>query len=89
MTWGCNGRCGIARFPDTLETLRVGTYSDKHPASSESGMGLPSKFEWKMLLLLYGGYVRELAAASYPHIHGGSGDFPSIAGGACGERRLT
>ena len=32
-------------------------------------MGLPSKFEWKRPLMLRGGYVRELAAASYPHIH--------------------
>ncbi len=54
-----------------------------------SAKGLPSKFEWKMLLLFRGGYVRELAAASYPHIHGGGSDFSSIAGGSCGERRLT
>ena len=32
-------------------------------------------------MLLRGGYVRELAAASDPHIHGDGGDFPSIAGG--------
>ncbi len=56
-----------------------------------AALGLPSKFEWKrpLLLLLRDGYVRELAVASYPHIHGGGGDFPLIAGGACGERRLA
>ncbi len=50
-------------------------------------MGLPSDFVRKVLLLLRSGYVRELAAASYPHIHGGGGDFPCVAGGGCGERR--
>ena len=35
------------------------------------------------------GYVRELAAASYPHIQCGGSDFPGIAGGLCGERRLA
>ena len=38
-------------------------------------MGLPSKFEWKRSLLLRGGYVRELAVASYPHIHGDGDNF--------------
>ncbi len=58
--------------------------------TERSALGLPSKFEWKRpLMLLRGGYVRELAAASYPHIHGGGGDFPCVAGGACGERRLA
>ncbi len=39
-------------------------------------------------MLLHSGYVRELVAASYPHFHCGGGDFPCIAGGVCGERRL-
>jgi len=50
----------------------------------KSELGLPSKFVRKELLLLCGGYVRELAPASYPHIHGGGGDFLCAAGGACG-----
>ena len=54
-----------------------------------SALGLPSDFVRKKLLLLRGGDVRELAAASYPHIHCGGGDFPFIAGGVCGERRLA
>jgi len=53
-----------------------------------SAMGLPSDFVRKVLLLR-SGYVWELAAASYPHIHCGGGDFPCIAGGGCGGRRLT
>ena len=44
-----------------------------------SAEGLPSKFEWERPLLLRGGYVRELAAASHPHIHGGSGDVQRAA----------
>ena len=52
-----------------------------------SAQGLPSDFVRKGPLVLRSGYVRELAAASYPHIHCGVGDFPCIAGGACGERR--
>ena len=40
----------------------------------------------KGLLLLRSGYVRELAAASYPHIQWGDGDFPCIAGGVVGGR---
>ncbi len=52
-------------------------------------LGLPSDFVRKGLLLLRSGYVRELAAASYPHIQCGGGDFPGIAGGVCGERRLA
>ncbi len=54
-----------------------------------SGLGLPSDFVRKGLLLLRSGYVRELAAASYPHIQCGGGDFPFIAGGGCGGWRLT
>ncbi len=54
---------------------------------SMAALGLPSDFVRKGLLLLRSGYVRELAAASYPHIHCGGGDFPFIAGGVCGERR--
>ena len=50
-------------------------------------MGLPSDFVGKRLLLR-SGYVRGLASASYPHIHCGGGDFPCMAGGVCGERRL-
>ncbi len=69
--------------------LRVGTCPDRRPASSTSGSGLPSDFVRKGLLLLRSGYVRELAAASYPHIRCGGGDFPCIAGGGCGGWRLT
>ncbi len=54
-----------------------------------SPSGLPSDFVRKGLLLLRSGDVRELAAASYPHIHCDGGDFPFIAGGVCGERRLA
>ncbi len=36
--------------------------------------------------MLRSGYVRELAAASYPHIQCGGGDFSCIAGGDCGGR---
>ncbi len=53
-----------------------------------SDMGLPSDFEGKRLLLLRCGYVRELAAASYPHIDGGGGNFSYIAGGGSGGWRL-
>ncbi len=52
-----------------------------------SVVGLPSDFVRKGLLLR-SGYVRELAAASYPHIHGSGGDFPCIAGGRGGGWRL-
>ena len=37
----------------------------------KAASGLPSNFVRKRLLLLRGGYVRELAAASYPHIQCG------------------
>ncbi len=63
-----------------------------NPAEREkermSESGLPSDFvgNW---LLLRSGYVRELAAASYPPIQCGGGDFSCIAGGGCGGRRLT
>ncbi len=40
-------------------------------------------------MLLRCGYVWELAAASYPHIHGGGGDFPCIAGGGRGCWRVV
>ncbi len=53
--------------------------------SRMSELGLPSDFVRKGLLLLRGGYVRELAAASYPHIHCGGGDFSGIAGGVCAK----
>ena len=39
-----------------------------------AGLGLPSDFVRKGLVLLLGGYVGDLAAASYPHIHRGGGD---------------
>jgi hypothetical protein len=42
-----------------------------------SELGLPSNFVAKRLLLLRSGYVRELAAASYPHIHCSGGGFLS------------
>ncbi len=45
------------------------------PGSLTSASGLPSDFVRKGLLLLRSGYVRELAAASYPHIQCGGGDF--------------
>ncbi len=51
-------------------------------------MDLPSDLVRKGLLLLGSGYVRGLAAASYPHIQCGGGDFPSLAGGVCGGWRL-
>ena len=54
-----------------------------------SESGLPSNFVRNRLLLLRSGDVRELAAASYPHIQCGGSDFPGIAGGLCGERRLA
>ncbi len=53
-----------------------------------SPLGLRSDFVRKGLLLR-SGYVRDLAAASYPHIQGGGGNFPSLAGGGCGGWRLT
>ena len=55
----------------------------------KSPLGLPSNFVRKGLLWLHSGDVREPAAASYPHIHCGGGDFPCLAGGVCGERRLA
>ncbi len=70
-------------------TARASEGREIAPGWFRAALGLPSKFEWKRPLLLRGGYVRELAVASYPHIHGGGGDFLSIAGGACGERRLA
>ncbi len=39
-----------------------------------SGLGLPSDFVRKGLLLLRSGYVRELAAASYPPIQCDGGE---------------
>ncbi len=51
--------------------------------------GSTIEFREEELLLLRSGYVRELALASYPHIHCGGGDFPFVAGGVCGERRLS
>ncbi len=59
-----------------------------HADAVMSAVGLPSDFVRKGLLVLRSGYVRELAAASYPHIHRGGGDFPFIAGGGCGGWRL-
>ncbi len=65
------------------------------PVSGESrpdrlvGFGSTIEFREEELLLLRSGYVRELALASYPHIHCGGGDFPFVAGGVCGERRLS
>ncbi len=53
-----------------------------------SPLGLRSDFVRKGLLLR-SGYVRDLAAASYPHIQGGGGNFPTLAGRGCGEWRLT
>ncbi len=57
------------------------------PIRLTSPLGLPSDFVGNWLLLRCG-YVRELAAASYPHIHGSGGDFPYIAGGRGGGWRL-
>ena len=61
----------------------------KPSGTTTAALGLPSKFVRKELLLLCGGYVRELAPASYPHIHGGGGDFLGAAGGARGGWRLA
>ena len=63
--------------------------ADHHLGGQTSALGLPSDFVRKCLLLLRSGDVREFAAASYPHIHCGGGDFPFIAGGGCGGWRLT
>ena len=59
------------------------------PCLTSAPLGLPSDFVRTGLLLLRSGYVRELAAARYPHIQCGGGDFPSLAGGVRGERRLA
>jgi hypothetical protein len=73
--------------------LIKGSYQDDALLESaicpKSGLGLPSDFVRKGLLLLRSGYVRELAVASYPHIQCGGGDFPCIAGGGCGGWRLA
>ncbi len=55
-------------------------------ARPTSALGLLSDFVRKGLLVLGSGYVRELAAASYPHIQCGGGDFPGMAGGVQDER---
>ena len=55
-----------------------------------SAQDLPSDVVRKILLLLQGGQVRELAAASFPHIHGGSGTVKyqrSIRSGYSGKGR--
>ncbi len=52
-------------------------------------LGSTIEFREEELLLLRSGYVRELALASYPHIHCGGADFPFVAGGVRGERRLS
>ena len=61
----------------------------RKPWAVMSASGLPLNFVRKRLLLLRSGYVRELAPASYPHIHGGGDDFSRDAGGAGGDRRLV
>ncbi len=69
--------------------VRYGLIAAKMVPTPNSASGLPSNFVKKGLLLLRSGYVRELASASYPHIHCGGADFPFVAGGVCGERRLS
>ncbi len=54
-----------------------------------TALGLPSDFVRKGLLLLGSGDVQDFASASDPHIQCGGSDFPEIAGGLCGERRLA
>ncbi len=49
-----------------------------------SPLGLPSDFVRKGLLLLRSGYVRELAAASYPHIHCGGRSHRQTSGRSTG-----
>ncbi len=64
--------------PRFVRQLRMGLAAAPHEKdvhAANAALGLPSKFEWKRPSLLRGGYVRELAAASGPHIHGGGGDF--------------
>jgi hypothetical protein len=42
---------------------RIPVIGTPHLNRARTALGLPSKFEWKRLLLLRGGYVRELAVA--------------------------
>ncbi len=65
------------------EFAKVGRKIEKVRSGSTIG------FVRKGLLLLRSGYVRELAAASYPHIQWGGDDFPLIAGSGCGGWRLA
>ncbi len=78
----------IARAPAPVPIDMAGDGGLASNPSRRAALGLPSDFVRKMLLLR-SGYVRELAAASYPHIQCGGSDFSGIAGGLCGERRLT
>ncbi len=72
-----------------IHPIRFGLISDNHGSDAHFGLGSTIEFREEELLLLRSGYVRELALASYPHIHCGGGDFPCVAGGVCGERRLS
>ncbi len=72
-----------------LLALRSAVNALLAPKWLTSPLGLPSNFVRNRLLLLRSGDVRELAAASYPHSQCGGSDFPGIAGGLCGERRLA
>ncbi len=62
------GAGGCEQISEPAIIFRIGTCSDRHPSSTTSASGLPSDFVGNWLLLRCG-YVRELAAASYPHIH--------------------
>ncbi len=73
----------------TANYVCLGQLPDIHGLDADIGFGSTIEFREEELLLLRSGYVRELALASYPHIHCGGGDFPCVAGGVCGERRLT
>ncbi len=76
-------------FPRTALYFSCGLQAGINGTEANFGFGSTIEFREEELLLLRSGYVRELALASYPHIHCGGGDFPLVAGGVCGERRLS
>ena len=62
----------------TLSTIRA-----------DSRFGSTIEFRKEMAVVVARWVCGELAVASYPHIHGGGGEFFGRAGGVCGGWRLV
>ena len=75
----------LDRLEGAVGGAEIATSAEARKDRSGSTIEIPKEEQ----LLLCGGYVRELAPASYPHSHGGGGDFPCIAGGGHGCWRLS